>query len=94
MWWKKEAELATTSLEFEYLHQKSRCEMLTAEDDISNDVINLGTCFSMFVYRQAFHIRLKITPKKTCEERFDGQQNTTTTPARPVFPVDIIVVQM
>ena len=30
---------------------------------------------------------------KTCEVRFDSQQNTTTTPSRPVFPVDIIVVQ-
>ena len=49
----KEGELATTSLEFEYLHRKSRCEMLIAGDDISNDVITLGTCFSMFVYIRA-----------------------------------------
>ena len=41
----KEGELATTSLEFEYLHRKSRCEMLIGGDDISNDVITLGTCF-------------------------------------------------
>ena len=41
----KEGELATTFLEFEYLHRKSRCKMLT-----SNDVITLGTCFSTFVY--------------------------------------------
>ena len=46
----KKGELATTSLEFEYLHRKSRCEMLIGGDDISNDVITLGTCFSMFVY--------------------------------------------
>ena len=46
----KEGEFATTSLEFEYLHRKSRCEMLIGRDDISNDVITLGTCFSMFVY--------------------------------------------
>ena len=46
----KEGEPATTSLEFEHLHQKSRCQMLIGGDDISNDVINLGTCFSMFVY--------------------------------------------
>ena len=32
--------------EFEYLHQKSRCEMLIGGDDISNDIITLGTCFS------------------------------------------------
>ena len=41
----KEGELATTSLEFEYLHRKIRCKMLT-----SNDVIILGTCFLTFVY--------------------------------------------
>ena len=47
----KEGELATTSLEFEYLHWKSRCEMLIGGDDISNyDLIILGMCFSMFVY--------------------------------------------
>ena len=46
----KEGELATRSQEFEYLHRKSRCEMLIGGDDISNDVITLGTCFSMFVY--------------------------------------------
>ena len=46
---KKERELATTSLEFEYLHQKSRCEMLIGGDDISNDVINLGACFHVFL---------------------------------------------
>ena len=44
-----EKELSTTSLEFDYLHQKYRCEMLIGGDDISNDVITLGTCFSMFV---------------------------------------------
>ena len=48
--WEKEGELAITSLEFEYLHRKSRCEMLIGGDDISNDDITLGTCFSMFVY--------------------------------------------
>ena len=41
----KEGELATTSLVFEYLHGKSRCEMLIGGDDINNDVITLGTCF-------------------------------------------------
>ena len=49
----KKGELATTSLEFEYLHRKSRCEMLIGGDDISNDVITLGTCFSIFVYIRA-----------------------------------------
>ena len=37
----------------EYLHRKSRCEMLMGGDDISYDVIILGTCFSMFVYIRA-----------------------------------------
>ena len=41
------------SLEFEYLHKKSPCEMLIVGDDISNDIITLGTCFSMFVYIRA-----------------------------------------
>ena len=49
----KEGELATTSLEFEYLHRKSRCEMLIGGDEFRNDVITLGTCFSMFVYIRA-----------------------------------------
>ena len=38
------------ALEFECLYQKSLCEMLIGGDDISNDVITLGTCFLMFVY--------------------------------------------
>ena len=47
---KKEGELATRNLEFEYPHRKSRCEMLIGGDDCSNDIITLGACFSMFVY--------------------------------------------
>ena len=55
----KEGEFATTSLEFEYLHRKSRCEELIGGDDISNDVIALGTCFSIFVYiRSRFRLVL------------------------------------
>ena len=51
---KKKGELATMSLEFEYLHRKSRCELLIGGgDNISNDGITLGTCFSMFVYIRA-----------------------------------------
>ena len=49
----KKGELATTSLEFEYLHRKSRCEMLIGGDDISNDVITLDACFLIFVYIRA-----------------------------------------
>ena len=49
----KDGKLKTKSLEFDYLHRKGRCEMLIGGDDISNDVITLGTCFSMFVYTRA-----------------------------------------
>ena len=41
----KEGEFATTSLEFEYLHRKSRCEELIGGDDISNDVITVAGVF-------------------------------------------------
>ena len=55
----KEGELATSSQEFEYLHRKSQCHMLIGRDDISNDIITLGMCFSMFVYICArFHFAL------------------------------------
>ena len=45
----KEGEVATTSLEFEYLHGKSQWEMLIGGYDINNDVITLGPLL-MFVY--------------------------------------------
>ena len=45
----KKGDLPTTSLEFGYLHRKSRCEILTGGDASSNDVITL----SMFVYIRA-----------------------------------------
>ena len=48
-----EGELAAARLEFEYLHRKSRCEILIGGDDTRNDVITLGTYFSMFVYIRA-----------------------------------------
>ena len=48
--WEKEGELETTSLKFEYLHRKNQCKMLIGRDDISNNVITLSMCFSMFVY--------------------------------------------
>ena len=53
----KEGELATTSLEFEYLHRKSPCEMLMGGDDISNDVITLGTIFQCFLHSRSFLLR-------------------------------------
>ena len=71
-----EIELSFTSLEFEYLHRKSRCEMLIGGDDISNDVITLGTCFSMFVYiRARFRFKLigrNLTAQSTGSHRGIG----------------------
>ena len=43
----KEGELATTSLEFEYMHRKRRCEMLIGGDNISYDVITLARFFDI-----------------------------------------------
>ena len=74
--WQKEGELATTSLEFEYLHRKSLCEMLIGGDDISYDVITLGTCFSMFVnIRACFRFVLivgNLTAQSTGNDREIG----------------------
>ena len=54
----KEGELASTSLEFQYLHRKSRCEMLIGGDDISNGIITLGACvhvfFNVFLHSRSF----------------------------------------
>ena len=44
-----EGELVTTSLEFEYLHRKSRCKMLIG----ANDVITLGT----YLHSRSFPLR-------------------------------------
>ena len=65
------------ALEFEYLHKKSLCEMLIGGDDISNDVITLGTCFLMFVYiRTRFRFALigeNLTAQSTGSHRgIDG----------------------
>ena len=52
----KEGELATTSLEFEYLHRKSRCEirceMLIGGDN--NDLSRVFQCLFTFVLVPAF----------------------------------------
>ena len=72
----KEGELPTTSVEFEYLLRTNRCEMLIGEDDISNDVITLGSYFSMFVYiRTLFRFALidgNLTAKSTGSHRKIG----------------------
>ena len=44
----KKGNLATTSLEFEYLHRKRRCEMLIGRDDISNDLSRVFQCLLKF----------------------------------------------
>ena len=44
--------LAITSLEFEYPHRKKSTRNADWRSD-SNDVITLGTCFSVFVYIHA-----------------------------------------
>ena len=54
----KERELAIRSLEFEYLRRKSQCKMLIGGDNISNDIITLGMCFSIFFHISA-HFRLR-----------------------------------
>ena len=54
---KKERELATTSPEFEYLHRKSRCEMLIGGDDISNDATTLGVCSAFTCFLVVAYIR-------------------------------------
>ena len=52
----KEGELGTTSLEFEYVHRKSQCEMLIVGDDISNNVItpNWHLFFNVCLHSRSF----------------------------------------
>ena len=54
----KEGELATRSLETEYLHRKSRCEMLIVGDDISNDVSsNFQVFFNLCLLSRSSQLR-------------------------------------
>ena len=47
----KEGETGTTSVEFEYLRRKSRCEMLISGDDISKTSLPLARVFQcMFTF--------------------------------------------
>ena len=64
----KEGELATTSLEFKYLHRKIQCKMLT-----SNDVITIGTCFSTFVYIRT-RFRFALTDENLTAESKGSQK--------------------
>ena len=59
-WWEKEGGLATSSLEFEYLHRKSQSEMLIGGDDISNDIITLGTFQCLFTSALISALRLLV----------------------------------
>ena len=56
----KEGKLATTSLEFEYLHQKSQCETLIGRDDISNDVITQRHMFFNIFFYVHTHFRFTL----------------------------------
>ena len=57
----KKRELATTSLEFEYLHQKNWSKKLIGGDDISYVVNTLGSCLHMFfivcLHSRSFQLR-------------------------------------
>ena len=48
-----------SSLEFEYLHQNRQCKMLIGEDDISNDVITLGTCMFLNFWQNSCSFLLR-----------------------------------
>ena len=67
----KEGELVT-----HLWNLNSRCEMLIGGDDISNDIITLGTCFSMFVYiRARFRFELtggNLTAQSTGSHRWNS----------------------
>ena len=53
------------------MHRKRRCEMLIGGDDISDDVITPGACFSMFVYkRRSFPLR---TDWRKSDSSFGGE---------------------
>ena len=72
--WEREGELATTSLEFKCLHQRSRCGMLIGGGDISNDVITLGMCFSMFVYTRT-HFRFALIGRNLTAQSMGSHRN-------------------
>ena len=46
----KEGELENTSLEFNHLHRKSRCEMLIGEDDIMTSLPLAGAFQCLFTF--------------------------------------------
>ena len=89
----KEGELATTSLEFEYLHRESRCEMLIGGDDTGNDVITLGASFNVFfnvcLHSRSFPLRAdwrKSDRSVDGEPQGNWRQNSNSRDVVP-FPV-------
>ena len=48
----KEGQLATRSLEFKYLHRKSRCEMLIGGDDMATRFPRWNCSYRAFKYRR------------------------------------------
>ena len=51
--WKRKESLQLRLWNLNICIEKSRCEMLIGGDDISDDVITLGTCLLIFVYIRA-----------------------------------------
>ena len=62
----KEGELATMSLEFEYLHQKSRCEMLISRGDISNDIMWISNSRDVVASSPSFSCPTARVPRRAC----------------------------
>ena len=72
--WQKERELATTSLEFDYLHLKSQCKMMIGGMTLvmmSLPSEHAFTCFSFFVYIWAHFSFTLIGGNLTAQLRFD-----------------------
>ena len=57
----KEGELATTSLEFEYLHRKSQCKMLIGGEKLCNYPWHVF--FNDRLHSRLFHFALIVTGK-------------------------------
>ena len=72
----KGGDLATTSLESEYLHRKSRCEILIGGDDISiYDAITLGSCHvNVCLHSRSFPLRADLR-KSGCSVDGEPQGN-------------------
>ena len=65
----KEGELATSSLEFEYVHRKTRCEMPIGGGDIGNDVITF-VFFNVCFHSRSFPL---CSEKRKSDTSVDGE---------------------